>query len=93
MSALNLLQELNKKCCQSESFLGIEMGTNDNHQWYVYIDLFDTEYETKDFKSVDMHIDKDNWVNCIKENYVFKGFGGAQNLEDILHIFCNWANN
>lgn len=93
MSELNLLQEINKKCCESESFFGIEMCTNDKHEWNVVIDLFDTEYENKDFKSVDIRMDKDNWINCIKENHVFKGFGGVQNLEDILHIFCSWANN
>lgn len=93
MSVLNILQELNRKSCESNNYFGIEMGTNDNHEWYVFIDLFDTEYETKEFKSVEIRVNNNNWINCNKDNQVFKGFGGVQNLEDILHIFCKWADN
>lgn len=90
MSIINVLQEWFKSNYDSQVCTGIQISTNDKLQWQVSIDLFDTSYETKKFKDVCEQKDSENWFKCVKENQIFKGYGGRQNLEDILNVFYKW---
>lgn len=90
MSIINFLQEWYKSNCKSENSIGIQIETDSNSGWRVCIDLFDTDYENRDFKPIYIHKDNKNWVRCIKENQIFKGYGGSLNLQEILEIFYNW---
>jgi hypothetical protein len=92
MSHINILQEWYKTIGKNQNCLGIQIVTDTNSGWNVTIDLFDTNFETKEFIPVKICRDDSNWVHCTKENDIFKGYGGAQNLEDILHIFYKWIS-
>jgi hypothetical protein len=88
-----ILQRIYKEGLNSVNFSGIHIGTNEDSSWFVSIDLFDTSFETKEFNTIIIHREKDDWVQCCKENSIFKGHGGVQNLEDILNIFYKWVTN
>lgn len=92
MINIHVLQELYKKNRKGDIGTGIQIVTAEDGNWNVLIDLFNTEYEGKDFDPVVIHNDSNNWVRCFKENQIFKGFGGAENLADILDIFNMWLN-
>lgn len=93
MHIIELLQKWYKNTCKSEHSLGIQITTITDSSWYVIIDLFDTAYEDLDFKAINIHRDDENWLKCIKENNMFKGYGGINNLTDILSIFYDWITN
>jgi hypothetical protein len=90
MSVISILQECYKNMSKSNISTGIQIATNENYGWQVSIDLFDTVYECKDFKDIYIKVSDKNWIKCEKENQIFKGYGGIENLEDILNIFYNW---
>ncbi|MCI1946396.1 Imm53 family immunity protein [Clostridium luticellarii] len=90
MLIIEVLQEWYKNISKSSISTGIQIETTDNCGWCVCIDLFDTAYETKNFDTVCVRKSDDNWFKCIKENGLFKGCGGIQNLEDILNVFYCW---
>lgn len=91
MSIIGVLQNWYKSICKSCICTGIQIETVDNCEWHVSIDLFDTVYENEPFDSVYVKKDDNCWFKCSKENSIFKGYGGIQNLEDILNIFCSWV--
>ena len=93
MVNIDILQDLYKKNKKCGMGTGIQIVTADDGNWNVFIDLFNTEYEGKIFDPIDIHKSSNNWVRCFKENQIFKGFGGAENLEDILEIFNKWLSN
>ncbi|MEY8001421.1 Imm53 family immunity protein [Clostridium sp. Mt-5] len=90
MSIIEVLQEWYKNICESSICTGIQIETVNNCGWCVYIDLFDTAYETESFDTVYIQKSGSDWFKCIKENSLFKGYGGVQNLEDILNAFYCW---
>lgn len=90
MSIIGVLQEFYKGINKGSIYTGIQIETDNNEQWSVCIDLFDTIYEEKSFKNIFIKNSEDNWFKCIKENSLFKGYGGIENLEDILDAFYYW---
>jgi hypothetical protein len=66
---------------------GIEIGTLDNHGWYLKISLNDTDLERRYFEAIDINRSEHDWMYCSVEEKVFKGFGGPLNLPEILQIF------
>lgn len=93
MSIISYLQNWYEKSSKSEHSTGIQIMTESNGSWCVFIDLFDTECEIKNFQPINFINDNSNWIQCLKENHIFKGYGGAQSLETILTIFYNWATS
>lgn len=90
MSIIGVLQEFYKSINKGSICTGIQIETDNNGHWSVCIDLFDTVYENKNFENIFIKNSEDNWFKCIKENSLFKGYGGMENLEDILDIFYYW---
>lgn len=93
MSIIGVLQDWYESICGGSICTGIQIETMDNSGWRVSIDLFDTVYENKNLNSVHIKKSDRNWFECSKENGIFKGCGGIQNLEDILDMFYSWVND
>ncbi|WP_419905285.1 immunity 53 family protein [Kiloniella sp.] len=75
-----------------EHSYGVFICNIDNPGWSLKVELKDTYlYETK-FEEI--HIqrdDEDNWAVCKVEEGNFQGYGGPDNLEELLGIFLDWA--
>jgi hypothetical protein len=76
-----------------EHSYGIEISTLDNPGWKVIIDISDTCLENKLFKNIKVELNETNWVHCYVVDGKFKGYGGVENLEEILSIFFEWLND
>ena len=74
-----------------EHCMGITIETLDNPGWAVKIYLIGTALEERRFEKIEVEHDESNWIYCRVEQGFFKGFGGPQNLRDILSIFLEWA--
>lgn len=93
MSDLIFLQEFYKNYCNNDNFFGVEISTKGAEGWCISIDLFDTQYENKNFDEVFIEIDYNNWIKCFKDTHVFRANCGVDNLEETLRIFSNWITN
>jgi hypothetical protein len=71
---------------------GVRIDTLDNPGWHVRIDVTGTPLEERLFVSVDTERKEGDWLRCNVKNGVFEGFGGAENLTEILESFLRWAN-
>lgn len=74
-----------------EHFFGVKVDTLDNPGWRVEIDIIDTPLEKKPFEPIHIYKSDDDFFHCVTENGKFKGAGDAAKLEEILHVFLNWA--
>jgi hypothetical protein len=94
MNNLQWLQNFYKSNCNGEweHTYGIKIDTLDNPGWMISIDLRETIFERYQFNELRIDRSKDNWIICKLENGVFKGNGGAGNLEEIIGIFRNWVD-
>ena len=92
-SELDLFQHWFSIRCDGswEKKLGIKIDTLDNPGWEVIIDLLDTPLIKKQFVEVDKENNPSNWIQCEVKNSRFQGFGGPENLTDILQIFSLWS--
>ncbi len=70
-----------------EHSYGIKIDTLDNPGWSVSIDLIGTCLENKIADTISYNRTEDDWVNCSISDNQFKGFGGPENLSEILSIF------
>lgn len=76
-----------------EHCYGIKIGNIDNPGWTVEIDLVNTYLEDKTFKTMQiLRTDKD-WIHCSVKDGIFDASGGAKNLDEILKIFMQWAED
>ena len=96
MSELQRLQDWYRTQCNEdwEHSFGVKIDTLDNPGWMVKIDLVETDLEGKAFESQsrgDSDADAD-WIVCKLESGQFVGYGGANNLAELLRIFLNWAD-
>ena len=73
-----------------EKKYGISIDTLDNPGWMIEIDLFQTYLKNKKFEEIDIEKTPNNWLQCNVSNYKFQGFGGPENLKDIISIFNAW---
>lgn len=82
---------------------GVKIGTLDNPGWLVKINLNGTPLESEEFKAVVTDRSPTNWVHCSVERRegrgpdrsalsTFVGAGGAKNLQEIITLFCDWAD-
>ncbi|MGK7913449.1 MAG: immunity 53 family protein [Synechococcus sp.] len=75
-----------------EHFYGVSIGTLDNPGWSLHIDLLETELVDKEFsKLLVQRESKDDWLSAEVEKQKFCGFCGPENLEELLTIFLDWA--
>jgi hypothetical protein len=90
---LNDLQRWYANQCNGEweHIWGIEIVTIDNPGWRVRIPLQDTVLERILFYRVKYERTEHNWIDCKVEEKTFKGYGGPENLQEILRIFHNWS--
>ncbi len=93
MELINWLQGWYLKNCDGywEHSFGIKIDTIDNPGWMVNIDLNDTSLDNITFNEINIKRSDNNWFYCRVRNNVFQGFGGSQNLIDIIVIFKNWV--
>lgn len=73
-----------------EHIHGVTIDTIDSPGWYFKFDLKDTDLENENFNEVFFKEDDRNWYQCWKKEGVFHGWGGANNLSDILAVFREW---
>ena len=70
---------------------GISIETIDNPGWKVSIDLSKTSYENLSFSPVKMDHSNSNWYHCLVKHKKFVGYGGPNNLLDIVKAFKEWT--
>lgn len=92
-NTLDKLQEWYMKQCNNdwEHEFGIKIDTIDNPGWVLTIDLIKTALQDKHFEPIDRQIASNNWVQCEIKNQQFIGYGGPQNLKDIIDEFLSFA--
>ena len=74
-----------------EHSYGVKIDTLDNPGWSVVIDLKNTVLENMPMKPVLNEQADNDWVNCSIVEKQFRGFGGSQNLSEILEVFYEFA--
>lgn len=95
MNALLQLQEWYQSQCDGlwEQSRGISIETLDNPGWKLIIDLAETTLVEKPFSVIhrgDSALDA-SWIFCKTENQQFIGFGGVNDLTELLTIFLHWS--
>ena len=90
---LTWLQQWYLRQCDGdwEHAFGVTIGTLDNPGWYVTVDLTETELEGRPYDGYHREAEPDNWVHCEVVDDKFRGYGGPNNLTEILERFRNWA--
>ena len=72
---------------------GVNIETLDNPGWAIEIDLAGTALERTGFNPVERHNDDQNdWILCRRNGMNFEGFGGPQNLDELLTVFFDWVD-
>lgn len=84
-----------------ESDWGITLQTLDNPGWMLEVNLDGTPLYNAPFKHLKTRRGKDDWVECAIQDHgraggdaagrIFAAAGGPGNLEEIVNIFCDWA--
>ena len=70
---------------------GIRIETLDNPGWSVEIDLRGTALVKMTFDEIDINRDESNWIRCRITDGMFEGFGGSNNLAEVIAIFLSWS--
>lgn len=80
---------------------GISIQTIDNPGWMLEVNLDGTPLHQTPFKLLKARRSETDWIECgiqdhgraggEQEGRVFVGAGGPGNLEEIIMIFCDWA--
>lgn len=72
---------------------GIIIDTLDNPGWRVLIYLDETELSSKKFDSLKTDRSDTDWFHCSVSDGKFCGYGGVENLPEILSTFLNWTKS
>jgi Immunity protein 53 len=99
MNTLARLQAWCTQHCDSEwqHSSGITIRSCDNPGWWVKIDLFGTDLQTRSFNDIAEGVDEhrsvleSSWLSCYREGNVWHGAGDTSKLECIFDIFLAWA--
>jgi hypothetical protein len=70
---------------------GVKFETIDNPGWSMEIDLRGTELSGKEFAEIKLDRSQADWIVCRVREGKFEGFGGAENLKEIIEVFLSWA--
>lgn len=94
-STLAWLERFYARNCDGdwEHEFGVKIETLDNPGWSVSIDLVRTTLECKHFERREIERSEEDWIHCSVEKAIWKAFGGAHNLIEILEIFREWAES
>ncbi len=71
---------------------GVRIGTLDNPGWELEINLAETRLADVAFSPLERE-DEEDWFVCKVDENVFKAYGGAKNLNDMIDVFRQWATN
>ena len=75
-----------------EHTYGIFISNIDNPGWSLKVELKDTYLYDVEFKKVHVQRDdKNDWVICSVKDGDFQGYGGPENLGELLRVFLDWA--
>lgn len=93
MSPFQELQKWYQSQCHGdwEHTYGVKIDTLDNPGWSVAIDLVDTDLAEQSFTKIERHQSETDWLVCDVQQFRFIGFGGPLQLEEIVTIFLEWA--
>ena len=93
MTTLVRLQRWYAAQCDShwEHAYGIKIDTLDNPGWSITIDLEGTSLEGLIFDKMSIERSETDWLVCRVEKEQFLADGGAQNLDEMLTLFLDWA--
>lgn len=94
-SIMARLQRWYQRCCNGEweHELGINIETLDNPGWSVTVDLEGTPLERARFSLPAEARSETDWIECRVQAAQFQGFGGLENLEELLTVFLDWAES
>jgi len=92
---LTWLQQWYQRQCDGEweHTFGVRIDTLDNPGWRVTIDLTGTELQGRPYGDYHHVAGPDSWVHCEVVDEEFRGYGGPNNLPEILQCFRNWAES
>ena len=93
MDILRWLSDWYQSNCDGdwEHCYGVKIDTLDNPGWNIKIHLLGTEWEDKEFMSINIDKGDDDWIMCRVRDNVFDGAGDPQKLIAILTTFKNWV--
>ena len=74
-----------------EHSYGVEIGTLDNPGWSVIIDLVGTKLENISMEPIMNERNEDDWICYSIVDNQFRGYGGPENLSELLKVFRNLA--
>lgn len=94
MNGLKKLEDWYSEQCDGdwEHEFGIRIENIDNPGWKIVIPLEKTIYESLFFEEIEVNRTENDWIHCKKDEGHFKGWGGSNNLNDILKIFFSWVD-
>lgn len=94
-SNLEWLQFFYGNCCDGdwEHSWGVKIDTLDNPGWSFVFDLENTDLETRSFQFQKIERDEHDWIICKVADKKFVGWGGPNNLDELLGIFKEWVQN
>lgn len=97
MDTLQRLQAWYKRQCNGdwEHTYGVSVGTLDNPGWSLTVDLTGTDLEGRGLETVIRGVEEetDNWIHCKVEANQFLGFGGPENLGELMEVFLRWSES
>lgn len=90
MDTLTALQHWYSSMCDGtwEHSFGVRIDTVDNPGWSVCIDLPNSVMQS--FEPCSIERTEDDWLACKVADGCFKGYGGPENLTEILSTFLRW---
>lgn len=94
-SIMSRLQRWYRSCCNGEweQEFGINIESMDNPGWSVTVDLEGTPLEEARFARISEARSELDWIECRVQAGQFQGFGGPENLEELLTRFLDWAES
>ena len=70
---------------------GVKIETLDNPGWAVEVELTGTPLSEIPYRKMIEERSENDWISCFVEQDIFKGYGGPQNLLEILNVFLEWV--
>jgi hypothetical protein len=95
MSTIKELQYWYSQCCNGEweQDYGIKIETLDNPGWRVEINLCGTKYASREIGDTKIERNEEDWVHYSVKKSTFYGYGGPNNLDEVLRIFIEAVVN
>ena len=76
-----------------EHLHGLCFLTTDEPSWSMRFGIEETELDDINFPSVAIKRSETDWINCFVKYKIFEGRCSIQNLNEMLEIFRDWAEN